>query len=409
MKNLSRWKALGPGLLYAGAAVGVSHVVQSTRAGAYYGFALIGFVLLVNLIKYPFFEFATRYTAHTGNHLLQAYRKMGSWVLPAFLLLSLLTMFPILAAISAVFAGIAQQLLLPGLAATHWAAVGLGLCVLILLPGQYRWLDKSIKGIILLLSITTVVAVMLAMGNTETLSRAFAGGFSWNRPGWLFLIAFAGWMPTPIDASVWQSLWIHAKQKRNYMSVEHINFDFKLGYLITILLAVFFLMLGALVMFGSSTALPAGGAAFAAAFVHMYVGVLGDWAYPLIVLSVLTTMFSTLLTVLDAYPRVLVTGIAQYKPDWSEAYRRKWYWLLVLFLAVGALLIVSFFGGNMLALVDFSTRLSFLAAPVLAWWNLRLMQAPELPEAGRPKAWLRYWARFSLLLLSLFALVYLLA
>ncbi len=27
------WKVLGPGLLYAGAAVGVSHLVQSTRAG----------------------------------------------------------------------------------------------------------------------------------------------------------------------------------------------------------------------------------------------------------------------------------------------------------------------------------------------------------------------------------------
>ncbi len=32
---------LGPGLLYAGAAIGVSHLVQSTRAGAEYEFGLI--------------------------------------------------------------------------------------------------------------------------------------------------------------------------------------------------------------------------------------------------------------------------------------------------------------------------------------------------------------------------------
>ena len=32
------FKSLGPGLLFAGAAVGVSHLVQSTRAGADFGF-----------------------------------------------------------------------------------------------------------------------------------------------------------------------------------------------------------------------------------------------------------------------------------------------------------------------------------------------------------------------------------
>ena len=36
--------ALGPGLVWAAAAVGVSHLLQSTRAGASYGFALVGVV-----------------------------------------------------------------------------------------------------------------------------------------------------------------------------------------------------------------------------------------------------------------------------------------------------------------------------------------------------------------------------
>lgn len=43
--------AFGPGLVMAAAAIGVSHLVQSTRAGAEYGFSLIGIVLLVNLFK----------------------------------------------------------------------------------------------------------------------------------------------------------------------------------------------------------------------------------------------------------------------------------------------------------------------------------------------------------------------
>ena len=49
-------QSLGPGLLFAGAAIGVSHLVQSTRAGADFGFGLLWALLLVNLFKYPFFQ-----------------------------------------------------------------------------------------------------------------------------------------------------------------------------------------------------------------------------------------------------------------------------------------------------------------------------------------------------------------
>jgi Mn2+/Fe2+ NRAMP family transporter len=42
-------KACGPGLLMAGAAIGVSHLVQSTRAGADFGFQLVAVVLLINV------------------------------------------------------------------------------------------------------------------------------------------------------------------------------------------------------------------------------------------------------------------------------------------------------------------------------------------------------------------------
>ena len=54
-------KSLGPGLLFAGAAVGVSHLVYSTKGGAMYGFGLLWLVLMANIFKYPFFEFGPRY------------------------------------------------------------------------------------------------------------------------------------------------------------------------------------------------------------------------------------------------------------------------------------------------------------------------------------------------------------
>ena len=50
-------KTLGPGILFASTAIGVSHLVQSTRAGAMYGFGLLIFIINTNLIKYPILFF----------------------------------------------------------------------------------------------------------------------------------------------------------------------------------------------------------------------------------------------------------------------------------------------------------------------------------------------------------------
>jgi len=99
-------RLMGPGLLYAGAAVGVSHLVQSTRAGADFGFALIWAILLANAMKYPFFQFAPRYTASTGKNLIEGYRILGRWAVVMFLIITVLTMFAIMAAITIVTSGL---------------------------------------------------------------------------------------------------------------------------------------------------------------------------------------------------------------------------------------------------------------------------------------------------------------
>ena len=47
----SKLKALGPGILMASAAVGGSHIVSSAQAGAKYGWALMGLVILAKKEK----------------------------------------------------------------------------------------------------------------------------------------------------------------------------------------------------------------------------------------------------------------------------------------------------------------------------------------------------------------------
>ena len=54
-------KKLGPGLLFAGTAIGVSHLVQSTKAGAEFGFGLTWALFIAIILKYPFFKYAPKY------------------------------------------------------------------------------------------------------------------------------------------------------------------------------------------------------------------------------------------------------------------------------------------------------------------------------------------------------------
>ena len=67
---VSKLKSLGPGLLYAGAAIGVSHLVQSTKAGAQYGYTLIIAIVLAHLFKYPFFVLGPRYAERAEESLV---------------------------------------------------------------------------------------------------------------------------------------------------------------------------------------------------------------------------------------------------------------------------------------------------------------------------------------------------
>ena len=67
-------RAVGPGILFAGAAIGVSHLVQSTRAGAGYGFALLWTLVFSTVACLVLQEAAARLTVVSGRNLGQALR-----------------------------------------------------------------------------------------------------------------------------------------------------------------------------------------------------------------------------------------------------------------------------------------------------------------------------------------------
>lgn len=411
--------ALGPGLLMAGAAVGVSHLVQSTRAGADYGTSLLALVILACVLKFPFLEFGPRYAAATGESLIRGYRRLGRWALTLFALITLGTMFIVQAGVTVVAAGLAGLVFGIDASITQLSAGVLIGCLLVLAIGRYRGLDLVMKIIMTVLAISTLLAVVLALGagpEWRALDPLANLESVWSASGIAFTLALLGWMPIPLDVAAWHSLWTleRAEQTGQRPSVRHAVFDFHLGYAGATVLAILFLLLGALLLHGSGEPLPASGVAFSARLVDLYALTLGEWSRPVIAVAALTTMFSTTLAVTDGFPRVLralieATGMSE-QPDDTENdsnRRRARYIGALLLVTTGALVVIHYFGHRFTVLIDFATTVSFLAAPVLAWINLRLLTSEHTPAEYRPRGMLLglAWAGFAFLVL--FCLIWL--
>ena len=107
-KNLL--KALGPGILFASTAIGVSHLVQSTQAGEKFGFGLLWAVIIANFLKYPFFEYGSRYANATGTSIIDGYKNLGKPVLWIYFLITVASMFMVASAVGFVTSGFMQNL-----------------------------------------------------------------------------------------------------------------------------------------------------------------------------------------------------------------------------------------------------------------------------------------------------------
>lgn len=409
-RRQSLLKAIGPGLIWAAAAIGVSHLVQSTRAGAVYAFGLVWVVLLANLLKYPFFEFGPRYAAATGESLVDGYRRQGRWVVLTYLLLTLATMFAVEAAVTFVGGAIATQLFGDHLSPFGYSVALLAVCALLLIPGRYPLLDRLVKVIMAVLAVSTIAAVIGAVAGGRHTQLDLTPALPTSGAEFAFLIALVGWMPSAIDISVWHSLWTlaRARQTAHAPSLTEALTDFNIGYIGTALIAVLFVTLGALVWHGSGVEVPAAGGAFAAQLISLYTEALGPWARPVIAIAAFTTMFSTTLTVTDAFPRVLQrTTVILWPRSARDGTGAHLYWTWMLILIFGAILLMGAFRGQMTTMVDVATTLSFITAPVLSWFNLRAVSGAWVPEAARPRGWLLVLAWIGLVFGALFAALFL--
>ncbi len=400
-------KSIGPGFLLSGAAIGVSHLVQATRAGAEYGFILIWALIFACLTKYPFLEFASRYTSITGKSLIEGYKDIGRWAITLYFWISIGSAFIIQAAVTLVTAGLAEFLLQTGLSIFAWCCIILAFSIFILWIGRYKTIDRLMKFLISGLTVATLIAVFLAIGNDKnTLLFSFERPDIFSLSSIAFIIAFMGWMPIPVDASVWHSLWIKEKHK-SYLeaSFKNTTLDFNIGYLSASFIGLLFFLLGVLVMFGRDIELSNSAVGFSSQLIEMYNFTIGEWSSKIIATAALFAMLSTTLAVTDAYPRVFKAYFKlQFKPFRLSKYS---YLLFLIIITVLSLFLLFFFSNSFKVFIDFATGLAFLTSPIIAWLNFKLVTSDKFLDTHKPKGSYYWFSQVCLWFLIAFGLFYL--
>ena len=330
--------------------------MSSTTAGAQFGFALLGLIVVTNIAKYPFLRVGTRFTAVTGMSLLEGFQQRNPMYLRLYLLVTLATGTVTIAAVSFIAGVLLRNVpLLSG-----FNPYGLSMAVLvvsgvILMLGHYRALDRLSKLLVAMLTLLTALAAatLLIRGPVGDVTSSWlaADPSPWTLANLGFLIPLMGWMPGPVEMCVWPSLWMfsHAKDTQHTASLAEAEGDFNIGYGISLLTAFLFVTLGAYTMYGSGEGMLSGSTlSFAQKLIRLYTEAMGGWAAWVIIPAAFAAMFSTTITCLDAYPRSIAAiqrlwtrGDANQARDGVQTQRFTQWVIVHLLVAVAALMWAS--------------------------------------------------------------------
>ena len=402
----SKFRALGPGILMASAAVGGSHIVSSAQAGAIYGWQLALMIILINVFKYPFFRFGSQYTMENNKSLIEGYAEKGKGWLTVFFILNVFSAIVNTAGVGILCAAILYNVAPNGFGLTISQLTTIIIVIIwaMLLIGGYKFLDTLAKWVMTSLTIATVVAVVIALFKHREYAPDFVAPSPWQMSALPFIVSLMGWMPCPIEISAINSMWqVEKKKQVDDMSMDDAMFDFNVGYISTAILAIIFVALGALIQYGSGEEVLSASAAYIAQFVNMYASVLGDWSRLLITFIAFLCIFGTVITVVDGYSRAndetlrLLLG----KKETSKKSLAVWISLT----SIISLIIVYMFSGNVATMLRFAMIASFITTPFFGLLNYKLVNTKQ----HKVKLWLKALSIIGLIYLFGFALFFIVA
>ena len=369
---------LGPGIMMATLSVGGSHLVASTKAGAIYGWQLVALILLVNLFKYPFFRASVHYTLGTGRSLIEGYAHLGKPYLVLFSVLSVISSIVNTAALLFFSASLLAYFIPIEISTILSCIIVLSICFLVLFIGNYKALDSLSKVLMLVLTVATLTAVSIAADNYVAIPETFEPPSPWTLAALGFIIITMGWMPAPIEVSSVNSMWLKTQKEQQNITPRSALFDFNVGYIVTAILAVAFLSLGALVLYGKGVELSQSGVGFSHQLVGLYASTIGEWSRYLIAIIAFFCIFGSTITLLDGYARVVTEAQQLLTKNKTPSNKTTVVWTIII--ALLALAIIYFSVSSLIPMLNFAMTMAFVTTPFFALLNYLLLIKTPLPE-----------------------------
>ncbi|WP_432481880.1 NRAMP family divalent metal transporter [Moraxella sp. ZY200743] len=386
----------------ASAAIGASHLISSTQAGALYGWQLAIIIILANFFKYPFYRFATEYAYNTGNSLVVGYAKKSRLYLLVFFVMNTISSVITTGAVSLLCAVILGYILPFETNTLVLSAIVMSSSWVLLIGGRYKVLDNLTKWIMAALTIATVVAVIIAASKASVVAPDFIEPSPWNLSALGFVVALMGFMPAPLEFSVITSVWTAKKISTDNTSRYQGMVDLNVGYLTSVVLALFFLALGVFVQYGSGQEIAMQGGAYVGQLISMYTMTIGDWSKLLVTFIAFLCMFGTVITSADGYGRTNAESLSlimKGTTELTEKYVKIW----TTFALVMGYAIIAFFLGQMAALLKFAMIVAFIAAPIYAYLNYSLIKNQPTTSSG-----MKWFAISGIIFLTGFSILFLL-
>ena len=426
-------RKFGPGMMLMMTGIGTSHLVTAPVAGGRFGYALLWCLPVAYIFKYYGFEMAIRFTHATGRSILDAYatawKKIPVWyVLITTVIQSAVGQAGRLIAAAAVvfyFFRLYLGVDIPGVDDDKELAVyGLilgALSVAIILRGRYAVVELATKIAAGVLIVCTFAVYVVQPAPVSE----FVHFLQLDTPAgsWLIIASFLGLLPTGIDVSLQASEWGKAKKvgmgllrgkmereglarnfdtfsaskedlsvDRSLLSVHAQEYcrrwfkigllDFRLGHLISFILAAIFLLLAAVWLYPSEVR----GNAVMGDIARIFTDSVGPQLMLVFLAGAFAATYSTAFNYFDGWPRVvgaccrnLFRGTASLprtsREELSTEQRRTWYseyniYRASMFFSLIASVAIIAGLPRPVYLVLIASALAYFVAPVIFFLNL---------------------------------------
>ena len=389
-KLIDLFRLLGPGIIFASLCIGETHFALLTYAGSLYGHALLWMVLMVHLFYYPVFEFGTRYAVATGETLIDGYTrtKAGRVLLWVFLVLMFVTP-PLIMGSLVGLTGSVLYAAFPWLSFRIWCLIAFVVTLVIVLSGRYKVIEGINKILILIIIAVALTAFLISPPDPGD----FFSGLVPSVPavaGVMVVVVAILRVPTDPAASIFLSEWAHEKRSEWLAGEEEGKtillktlkksiFDIRLGVIISCIVGVIFLSVGATVL--KPRGVVPEGIEVTLKLSEIYTETLGNWIFPVFIVAIFAAFWGGYVSAMDGILRLFKNVILRlFSP--TESTHQK--------ISVGFIILVTVAGLLMATLIQrpmfmvlLALSLSLINYPLIFIMNTYCVTR-QVDEAFRP-------------------------